>query len=81
MTVKNVVCPRKIPYFGRLIKLCQTTGFGVQMPKEPKIMRMDWKSLGYEREYKDGRLRWIPGQVPERTQDEGTTSQVVCKPL
>ena len=23
-------------------------------------MRMDWKSLGYEREYKDGRLRWVP---------------------
>jgi hypothetical protein len=28
--------------------------------KEPKIMKMDWKSLGYEREYKDGRLRWVP---------------------
>jgi hypothetical protein len=31
MTVKNVVYPRKIHYFGRLIKLCQTTGCGVQV--------------------------------------------------
>jgi len=30
--------------------------------KEPKIMRMDWKSLGYEREYKDGKLQWIPAK-------------------
>lgn len=29
------------------------------MPREPRIMQMDWKALGYEREYKDGRLRWI----------------------
>jgi hypothetical protein len=72
MTVKSVVYPRKIPYFGRLIKLCQTTGCGV--PKEPKIMKMDWKALGYEREYKDGRLRWIPRQVQEDTQDEDTTA-------
>jgi hypothetical protein len=72
MSVKNVVYPRKIHYFGRLIKLCQTTGCGV--PKEPKIMRMDWKALGYEREYKDGRLRWIPRQVQEDTQNEDTTA-------
>jgi len=72
MTVKNVVYPRKIHYFGRLIKLCQTTGCGV--PKEPKIMKMDWKSLGYEREYKDGRLRWVPRQVPEASKDEDTTA-------
>ena len=25
-------------------------------------MQMDWKALGYEREYKDGRLRWVPQQ-------------------
>jgi hypothetical protein len=74
MTVKNVVYPRKIHYFGRLIKLCQTTRFGVQMPKEPKIMRMDWKALGYEREYKDGRLRWIPRQVQEAPKDEDTSA-------
>ena len=72
MTVKNVVYPRKIHYFGRLIKLCQTIGCGV--PKEPKIMRMDWKALGYEREYKDGRLRWIPRQVQEDTQDSDTSA-------
>jgi hypothetical protein len=30
------------------------------MNKEPKIMKMDWKSLGYERQYRDGRLRWVP---------------------
>jgi hypothetical protein len=42
------------------------------MPKEPKIFQMDWKALGYEREYKDGRLRWVPQQVPETTQHEDT---------
>jgi hypothetical protein len=42
--------------------------------KEPKIMKMDWKSLGYEREYKDGRLRWVPGQVQETSQDEDTSA-------
>jgi hypothetical protein len=42
--------------------------------KEPKIMRMDWKSLGYEREYKDGRLRWVPRQVQEDTQDTDTSA-------
>ena len=62
----------KILCFGRLIKLCQTTGCGV--PKEPKIMRMDWKALGYERMYIDGRLRWVPRQVPEATRDEDTTA-------
>ena len=41
---------------------------------EPKIMKMDWKSLGYEREYKDGRLRWVPGKVQETSKDEDTTS-------
>ena len=30
------------------------------MPKEPKIMQMDWKALGYEREYRDGKLIWVP---------------------
>ena len=33
-------------------------------------MRMDWKSLGYEREYKDGKLQWVPEKVYQRTQDE-----------
>lgn len=30
--------------------------------KEPKIMRMDWKSLGYERQYKNGKLSWVPAK-------------------
>lgn len=42
--------------------------------KEPKIMQMDWKALGYERMYKDGRLRWIPRQVQEDTQDTDTSA-------
>lgn len=37
------------------------TGCGV--PKEPSIMRMDWKSLGYERDYRDGRLTWVPTET------------------
>lgn len=35
------------------------------MPKEPSIMRMDWKSLGYEREFKDGKVKWVPVQDKE----------------
>jgi hypothetical protein len=42
--------------------------------KEPKIMQMDWKSLGYERKYVDGRLRWVPREVYQGTQDEDTSS-------
>jgi hypothetical protein len=38
--------------------------------KEPSIMKMDWKALGYERQYKDGRLRWIPQTLKEVQQDE-----------
>ena len=26
--------------------------------KEPKIMKMDWRSLGYCPVYKDGKLTW-----------------------
>jgi hypothetical protein len=44
------------------------------MPKEPKIIKMDWKSLGYEREYKYGRVRWVPGEVYQATQDEDTSA-------
>lgn len=29
----------------------------------PKIMNMDWKSLGYEKEYKDGKTRWVPAKT------------------
>lgn len=27
--------------------------------KEPRIMQMDWKALGYERTYVDGKVRWV----------------------
>ena len=30
------------------------------MPREPRIMQMDWKALGYERVYVDGKIRWVP---------------------
>jgi hypothetical protein len=30
--------------------------FGV--PREPRIMQMDWKALGYESRWVDGRLIW-----------------------
>jgi hypothetical protein len=42
--------------------------------KEPSIMQMDWKALGYEREYKNGRLRWVPQNVTENTKDQDTSS-------
>jgi len=42
--------------------------------KEPRIMQMDWKALGYEREYKDGRLRWVPQNVTEAKQNKDTSS-------
>ena len=29
-----------------------------RMMKEPKIMKMDWRSLGYWPVYKDGKLTW-----------------------
>jgi hypothetical protein len=28
------------------------------MPKEPSIMKMDWRSLGYWPVYKEGKLTW-----------------------
>ena len=31
---------------------------GSGMSKEPKIMKMDWRSLGYWPVYKDGKLTW-----------------------
>jgi hypothetical protein len=33
-------------------------------------MQMDWKALGYEREYKNGKIRWIPQQVSKAPQDQ-----------
>jgi hypothetical protein len=40
--------------------------------KEPKIMQMDWKALGYERIYVDGRLRWVP--MDQVSQNKDTTA-------
>jgi hypothetical protein len=37
--------------------------------KEPKIMQMDWKALGYERTYVNGKLRWIPQQDNKASKD------------
>ena len=28
------------------------------MPKEPRIMQMDWKALGYDSRWVDGRILW-----------------------
>jgi hypothetical protein len=42
---------------------------------------MDWKALGYERQYKNGRLRWVPKEVYQATQDQDTTTEVDSKPL
>jgi hypothetical protein len=36
-------------------------------------MQMDWKALGYEREYRDGKLIWVP-QVKEDKQNKDTSS-------
>ena len=30
------------------------------MSKEPKIMKMDWRSLGYWPVWKDGKKVWVP---------------------
>lgn len=34
--------------------------FGAQMPKDPKITKMDWRSLGYWPVYKNGKKAWVP---------------------
>ena len=34
--------------------------FGVQMPKDPKIITMDWRSLGYWPVYNNGKKVWVP---------------------
>jgi hypothetical protein len=65
-----------------LSKIIKTYSFDIHpyfiynkyMPREPRIMQMDWKSLGYEREYKDGRLRWVPEQDKQDTKDKDPSS-------
>jgi hypothetical protein len=37
--------------------------------KEPKIIQMDWKALGYERMYVDGRIKWVPQQIKNDSED------------
>ncbi len=37
--------------------------------KEPRIMQMDWKALGYERVYIDGKLRWVPQKLIQDSKD------------
>jgi hypothetical protein len=32
-------------------------------------MQMDWKALGYERSYVDGRLTWVPQEI-KKTEDK-----------
>jgi hypothetical protein len=32
-------------------------------------MQMDWKSLGYERVYVDGKLQWVPEKLKADTKD------------
>lgn len=44
------------------------------MPKESSIFRMDWRSLGYEREYKDGQIRWVPSIVKKNSKDKDSSS-------
>jgi hypothetical protein len=34
--------------------------FGASMPKDPKIMSMDWRILGYWPVWKDGKKVWVP---------------------
>ena len=41
--------------------------YGVQMPKDPKIMSMDWRSLGYWPVYKEGKKVWEKDDKDENT--------------
>jgi hypothetical protein len=34
--------------------------------KEPKIAKMDWRSLGYWPVYKDGKLSWVPQKEKDK---------------
>jgi len=42
--------------------------YGVQMPKDPKIMSMDWRSLGYWPVYKDGKRIWEKDNEDKNTE-------------
>lgn len=45
---------------GNHTRQCQMERFGALMPKDPKIMSMDWRSLGYWPVWKDGKKVWVP---------------------
>jgi hypothetical protein len=70
-------CVQSVSYLAKMspsgipIKLCKTGIFGV--PKEPRIMQMDWKALGYERVWVNGKIRWIPQDNKDR-KDQDTSS-------
>jgi hypothetical protein len=40
--------------------------------KEPKIMKMDWRSLNYWPVYKDGKKVWVPKDKVQSKQGEET---------
>ena len=42
--------------------------------KEPKIMRMDWRSAGYWPVYKDGKKVWVPKDAVQETSQDTDTS-------
>ena len=42
--------------------------FGASMPKDPKIMTMDWRSLGYWPVWKDGKKVWVPKEKVEKNE-------------
>lgn len=46
--------------FGKHTKQCLMERYGALMPRDPKIMSMDWRSLGYWPVWKDGKKVWVP---------------------
>jgi hypothetical protein len=43
---------------------------GVRVPREPRIMQMDWKSLGYKRVKINGMWKWVPEKLELGNKDE-----------
>jgi hypothetical protein len=43
--------------------------------KESKIMQMDWKALGYEKMYVNGKIRWVPQKDYKVLENKDTSSQ------
>lgn len=42
----------------------------VWVATEPKIMKMDWRSLNYWPVYKDGKKVWVPKDKVKKDEDE-----------